>query len=33
MVLILAFTAALVFLAVDSFFAWGIGQILGLGKQ
>jgi preprotein translocase subunit SecE len=33
MVLILAFVAALFFLAVDGFFAWGISQILGLANQ
>lgn len=33
MVLMLAAVAALFFLAVDGFFAWGIGQILGLGKH
>lgn len=32
MVLVLALVAALFFLAVDGFFAWGIGQILGLAK-
>ena len=33
MVLSLAAIASIIFFAVDSFFAWGVGQILGLGKQ
>ena len=32
MVLVLAFIAAIFFLLVDGFFAWGIGAILGLAK-
>ena len=33
MVLVLALIAALFFMAVDGFFAWGIREILGLAKQ
>lgn len=32
MVLMLALVASVFFLAVDSVFAWGISQILGLAK-
>lgn len=33
MVLVLAFVAAVFFLAIDSLFAWGISEILGLAKK